>query len=527
MDLPKAIRDLFSRKEENKPQAEQSAPIVNETEVQPEKKDLKSYEAIFTGYFPMKEKKEAAAELAGSDSSYDWSAQIFIQSDEERLSKIAKEGLGTWQVDNKVEAFFWIYPDNELLKDVKDPFYAKYGLDKYIPALEKCARNEPDPCMYPFNPHLYGEELEKAREEYAAFEEKLKEEYADYNQKIATAEKIQQEVKEVAAAALAKLKQQKEQSFGADDLLVLDGQLRQIGLSLETLRQKDDNSVNNLIKGRRTALFPIRPAIAGVEFQTEARLSMSKNEAGQPQLFLHPVKRLLSEELERPFHGHTFTNEQKRQLMAFGNAGEVISITGAQGTPEKVLVSVDRQVNDLVAVPVERVQRQIPNTFQNQPLNQEQKDLLLAGRPVSLDNIQSKDGNVFSGKIQYNAEKQKVELLPDGLNVTQIRNVVLQEREQQLLREGKTILVPGLIDGKGEQYSGWIRLDMKSRQIAVTKDVPGQRIDTKKEITPGNDFKVQVNQNSKGLKTEENKHAVEPLRHGQTRDENNKKGMKL
>lgn len=204
MDLPKAIRDLFSRKEENKPQAEQSAPIVNETEVQPEKRDLKSYEAIFIGDFPMKEKKEAAAELAGSESLYAWSAEIFTQSNEERLSKIAKEGLGTWQVDNKVEAFFWIYPDNELLKDVKDPFYAKYGLDKYIPALEKCARNEPDPCMYPFNPHLYGEELEKAREEYAAFEEKLKEEYADYNQKIATAEKIQQEVKEVAAAEIGR-----------------------------------------------------------------------------------------------------------------------------------------------------------------------------------------------------------------------------------------------------------------------------------------------------------------------------------
>lgn len=522
MDLPKAIRDLFSRKEENKPQAEQSAPIVNETEVQPEKRDLKSYEAIFTGDFPMKEKKEAAAELATSDSLYAWSAKIFTQSDEERLDKIAKEGLGTWQVDNKVEAFFWIYPDNELLKDVNDPFFAKYSLDKYIPALEKCARNEPDPCIEPIDPYLDG-----AYQEYTAAEEKLKEDYADYNWKIATAEKIQQEVKEVAAAALAKLKQQKEQSFGADDLLVLDGQLRQIGLSLETLRQKDDNSVNNLIEGRRTALFPIRPAIAGVEFQTEARLSMRKNEAGQPQLFLHPVKQLLSEELERPFHGHTFTNEQKRQLMAFGNAGEVISITGAQGTPEKVLISVDRQVNDLVAVPVGKVQRQIPNTYQNQPLSQEQKDLLLAGRSVSLENIQSKDGNIFSGKIQYNAEKQKVELLPDGLNVIQIRNVVLREKEQQLLREGKTILVPGLIDGKGEQYSGWIRLDMKSRQIAVTKDVPGQRIDTKKEITPGNDFKVQVNQNSKGLKTEENKHTVEPLRHGQTRDENNKKGMKL
>lgn len=527
MDLPKVLRDLFSKKEGNNPQTEQSVPIVNETQVQPEKKDLKRYETVFTGDFPTKEKKEAAAELAGSESLYAWSAEIFTQSDEERLGKIAKEGLGTWQVDNKVQAFFWIYPDNELLKNVNDPFYAKYGLDKYIAPLEKCARNEPDPCIEPIDPYLYGEELEKAYQEYAAAEEKLKEDYADYNRKIAEAEKIQQEVKEVAAAALAKLKQQKEQSFGADDLLVLDGQLRQIGLSLETLRQKDDNSVNNLIEGRRTVLFPIRPAIAGVEFQTEARLSMRKNEAGQPQLFLHPVKQLLSEELEKPFHGHTFTNEQKRLLMATGNAGEVISITGAQGTPEKVLVSVDRQVNDLVAVPVEKVQRQIPNTFQNQPLNQEQKDLLLAGRPVSLDNIQSKDGNVFSGKIQYNAEKQKVELLPDGLNVTQIRNVVLQEREQQLLREGKTILVPGLIDGKGEQYSGWIRLDMKSRQITVSKEAPSQRVGTRKEITPGGDFKIQVSHNSKGLKTEENKHVVEPLRHGQTREENNKKGMKL
>lgn len=527
MDISKVLRDLFFKKEENKLQADQSVSIINETEIQAKGRSLRQYEAVYKGNSPLKEKKEAAKELAGSSSSYSMGAQIFIKSDEERLAKIAKEGLGVWEADRESDAFFWIYPENELLKEVHDPFYAKYGLDKYIPALEKCQVNEPDPYVEPIDPYLYGEELEKAYEEYTASEEKLKKEYADFNNKIAAAEKIQKEVKEVAAMALTKLEQQKEQSFGTSDLLMLNGQLRQIGLSLEKLQQRGDNSLNNLIEGKRTALFPITPAIAGIEFQTEARLSMRKNEAGDAILFLHPVKQLLSEELEKPFHGHTFTNEQKRLLMATGNAGEVISITTPKGIPEKVLVSVDRQVNDLVAVPVEKVQRQIPNTFQGQPLDQTQKDLLLAGRAVSLENIQSKDGNVFSGKIQYNADKQKVELLPDGLNVTQIRNVVLQEKEQQQLREGKTILVPGLIDGKGEQYSGWIRLDMKSRQITVSKEAPSQKLDKKKEITPGNDFKIQVNQNSKGLKTEENKHTVEPLRKGQTKDENNKKGMKL
>lgn len=169
----------------------------------------------------------------------------------------------------------------------------------------------------------------------------------------------------------------------------------------------------------------------------------------------------------------------------------------------------------------------IPDIFQGQPLDQEQKKMLLAGKTVQVNNIHSKDGNVFSGRLQYNAEKQKVELLSEGLNVTQIRNVVLQEREQQLLREGKTILVPGLVDEKGEQYNAWVRLDMKSRQIALQKDMPAHQLDTKKEIMPGNDFKIQVNQNTRGQKTEENKHTTEPLRHGQTQSEDKKKGMKL
>lgn len=386
MDLPKAIRDLFYKKEENKPQAEQSAPIVNETKDQPKEMNMEDPRAIYLGDFPMKEKKEAA------------------------------------------------------------------------------------------------------------------------------------KVKEVAADALVKLKQ--EEGLKPSDLLSLDNQLRKVGLSLEELKKRNDNSLRDLLEGKRTPLVPITPAIAGVEFKTEAKLSVKKDETGTPVLLVHPVKRLLSEVLEKPFEGHTFTNEQKRALMATGNAGEVISITKPDGKQEPVLVSVDRLVNDLVAVPVSKVEAQIPSKFQDQPLPKEQQEMLLAGKAVQVNNIQSKDGNVFSGRLQYNAEKQKVELLPDGLNVIQIRNVVLPEKDQHLLREGKTILVPGLVDGKGEQYNAWVRLDMKSRQLALQKDVPAQQLDTKKEITPGNDFKIQVNQNTKGLKTEENKHVTEPLRHGQTKRSN-------
>lgn len=527
MDLPKAIRDLFYKKEENKPQAELSAPIVNETKAQPEKRDVEDLRAIYLGDFPLKEKKKAAQELVTENSVYSISAAIFLKSDEERLQKIAKYGLGTWIQSPDDEASFGVYPDDELLHAVNDPFYAKYGLDKYVATLEKYKTRAPDNTIEPRDRDslVTVEEIEKARKESEKNQEKLNQRYADFSEKMDSVEKIQKEVKQVAAAALVKLKQ--EEGLKSSDVLALDSQLRKIGLSLEELKKRNDNSLRDLLEGKRTPLLPIMPAIAGVCFKTEARLSARKDETGNPLLFVHPVKRLLSEVLEKPFEGHTFTNEQKRALMATGNVGEVISVTKPDGKQEKVLVSVDRQVNDLVAVPVSKVQVQIPSKFQDQSLTQEQKEMLLAGQAVQLNNIQSKDGNVFSGRLQYNAEKQKVELLPEGLNVTQIRNVVLHERDQQLLREGKTILVPGLVDGKGEQYNAWVRLDMKSRQIAVQKDVPAQQLDTKKEITPGNDFKIQVSHNSKGLKTEENKHLIEPLKHGQTKSEDKKKGMKL
>lgn len=529
MDLPKAIRDLFYKKEENKPQAELSAPIVNETKAQPEKRDVEDPRAIYLGDFPLKEKKKAAQELVTENSVYSIGAAIFLKSDEERLQKTAKYGLGTWIQSPDDEASFGVYPDDELLHAVNDPFYVKYSLDKYVAALEKCKTHAPDNTIEPRDQgsiFLMGdEEREKNRKESEKNQEKLNQRYADFSEKMDSVEKIQKEVKQVAAAALVKLTQ--EEGLKSSDVLALDSQLRKIGLSLEELKKRNDNSLRDLLEGKRTPLLPIMPAIAGVCFKTEARLSARKDETGTPVLLVHPVKRLLSEVLEKPFEGHTFTNEQKRALMATGNAGEVISITKPDGKQEPVLVSVDRQVNDLVAVPVSKVEAQILSKFQDQPLTKEQKEMLLAGQAVQLNNIQSKDGNVFSGRLQYNAEKQKVELLPEGLNVTQIRNVVLHEKDQQLLREGKTILVPGLVDGKGEQYNAWVRLDMKSRQIAVQKDVPAQQLNTKKEITPGNDFKIQVNQNTKGLKTEENKHITEPLRHGQTKSDDNKKGMKL
>lgn len=157
--------------------------------------------------------------------------------------------------------------------------------------------------------------------------------------------------------------------------------------------------------------------------------------------------------------------------------------------------------------------------FNNTIIPPEKIARLHEGECVLLDNMKSSEGNTFTGMIQYNADRQKLELLPIGLNVTNIRNIKLSEIEQETLHEGKTILIPDLVDKKGEKYNAWIRLDANKHRIDISKDhAIGDKMEkTQKYITPANDNKTQVAQNSQGHRTEENKFNKQPLKSGKTK----------
>lgn len=288
-------------------------------------------------------------------------------------------------------------------------------------------------------------------------------------------------------------------------------QLATLGVNAKTL--EEDGEMQLILRGYKTSkLIPLSFKLADIPVEFNARLSIREQNDRQGSLCIHPVKSSIQEELNKPFRGHIFTEQEKGFLLATGNAGKPIQITKEDGTHQMVLVSIDKLTNEPVAVSKEMVV--FSSQFNNTIIPPDKIARLHEGECVLIDNMKSSEGNTFTGMIQYNADRQKLELLSIGLNVTNIRNIKLSEIEQETLHEGKTILIPGLVDEKGEQYSAWIRLD---DDISKEHSADNLKENTQKYITPANENKTQVAHNSHGHKTEENKFNKQPLKSGKTK----------
>lgn len=295
----------------------------------------------------------------------------------------------------------------------------------------------------------------------------------------------------------------------------LESELKKIKVNPEELRS--DGTFDELLtEGRKTSrLVVARFSAADTEIEYKARLASQLQTDGTLQLSIHPVKMSLNEQLDKEFMNHYFSQKEKDNLKLFGHGGEVILLT-VNGVETPCLVSADRLTNEVVAIEQKKVV--IPDFYKNVELSQLNKESLSQGQPTFVKDVTTPEGFTLSGLIAYDADRQRLELLEYGLTLTQIHNVKLDKDQQQLLSEGKTILVPNIIDGKGEEYSAWIRLDMKSREIGLSKVLPEQKIEKEKKIKPSNDYRVQVNQNSHGIRTEENKFKIDPLKSGEVRD---------
>ncbi|MEG1007557.1 MAG: DUF3945 domain-containing protein, partial [Bacteroides sp.] len=304
-----------------------------------------------------------------------------------------------------------------------------------------------------------------------------------------------------------------------DESLYLDDeiQFREVKSQLEYLRvpeQEREKQMLELIKfGKTSSLVPIRTTVIGSEINALARLSVGRNDRGNIVLNLHFIRQNLSNDLEQPFMGHTFSDEQKKQLLSNQNAGEAIRITNSKGITKMVLVSVDRLTGELVMQPVENVL--IPNVFRGVRLTEEDKLTLKSGQPLTIENVSGKHHTSYSVTVQYNADLEKVVSLPNSNKITIVGGSTLSQKESEDLRNGKTIQVSNMIDDKGEKYSAFVRIRYPKEEIV---------------ITPTNEHKVQVSHNNRGEKTEKNKRIEKkrgqsPVKSGTSQVKQTKRGI--
>ncbi len=295
--------------------------------------------------------------------------------------------------------------------------------------------------------------------------------------------------------------------------------LKKYGVSKEMLEKS--KSLNVMLNyGKSPVLLPVKMDLEGVKVETEARLAFRKDQDGKVSLSVHGVRK--QPELDKPFYGHKFTDEEKKALADSSNLGKVLDMKKSDGTILPVYVSVDKLTNELVGLRADKIT--IPNEIKGVKLDEKQKQQLQDGKAVFVEGMTAKSGKEFSAHLQVNADKRGLEFIfnkqqgqsqqkEQGIRIpTKLGGVELTKQQQDDLKGEKTIYVKGLTDKKGQTYDAYIKVNTEKGKLDFFKWNP----DKAQQKTPDNAHKTQVAVNSKGKTNEATKEIKEPMKKGQT-----------
>jgi hypothetical protein len=313
------------------------------------------------------------------------------------------------------------------------------------------------------------------------------------------------------------------------------GQLDSIGVSRENLVKT--NNLQKLLNWQKTDLLPIYVKNGDNVFvRTDARLSLRESTDGNLNLSVHALRK--EPELERPYFGVKFTEEDRKNLQTTGNLGRIANAEYQQGEKTPVYLSIDRQTNELVAYRVEKVK--IPENVKGIELTKSQQKDLHDGKEVWIQDMTSSKDTKFSAFFQFNADKKGYEFRFDNERQKQeksqnqdqqqsqssrqsleapktFRKVKLSDDQRSSLNEGKTVYVSGLEDKKGKAYSGYVTLNKETGKTDFMFSKDYKAAVAAGTVTPDDRHKTQAAVNNDGKTNEATKNVKEPLQSGQTK----------
>lgn len=308
--------------------------------------------------------------------------------------------------------------------------------------------------------------------------------------------------------------------------------LKNLGINKEQLEKS--KALEPMLRGYKSpSTFPIEANFGSMVMKTDARLSFRPDSEGNVVLAIHGIRK--EPELDRPFFGHQFTDEDKKNLRETGNMGRIVDVKNYR-TGELVpsFISIDKQTNELVSMKASSLK--LPDEIKGIKLDEKQKAALMEGKAVFLENMISAKNKPFSAFVQVNAEKRSLEFIfpereqkqaqqqgqqqrndqPEVVRIPKsLAGVELSDKQQADLRADKTIYVKGLKDKEGQEYNAYVKVNHEKGKLDFYKFNPDKAKEKAKEITPANEHKTQVAVNSEGKTNEATKHTKEPLKPGQ------------
>ena len=326
-------------------------------------------------------------------------------------------------------------------------------------------------------------------------------------------------------------------------------QLKHFGLSREYLQER--GLLDSMLKGYKTnQVVPITMNFGSAVLRTDARLSFQQSTQGPVVLGIHGIRQ--QPDLERPFFGHIFSEEDKKNLRETGNMGRVVDLVDKEtGEIIPSIVSIDRKTNELTDLAANkiRVQSKIGET----EITPQEQTMLRAGLSVKDKHIVFSDGREFITTLQANVEKRGPEFVPGTTRS------VKKEQAQENKEEQKTAQGEKQEDGKTRRNT-WVNEDGSIRSISKWSDVKfteqqkadyvaGKAIrlenvtdkqgfhalmyikfspdrgrplryetnpDMAQQVAPANESRTQVAVNNEGKTNEATKNLKDPLQKGQT-----------
>lgn len=311
--------------------------------------------------------------------------------------------------------------------------------------------------------------------------------------------------------------------------------MEKFGLNQEKLEKM--NAMDPLLRGFKTnTLIPITINLGTAVSKMDVRLSLQTSDNGEVAVNLHGIRKEPNYNLK--FLGHEFTEEDKKNLKESGNMGRVVDLVNPK-TDEIIpsVISRDRLTNELVAYRAEYMK--IPDEIKGIRLDDHQKQTLLEGKPLYLEGMTSKKGELFAATVQFNADKRYVEFIfnnnqsqqqaqqqnpsgqqnqsKDGEAPRVFRGKELDDAQYEKFKAGQTLYVDGLVDGKGKAYQGYITFNKETSKTDFSFTNPNK---LKEKAQPSEDHKTQKAVNSDGKTNEATKNIKEPLESKQQKPTN-------
>ena len=263
---------------------------------------------------------------------------------------------------------------------------------------------------------------------------------------------------------------QQQPQYRYNESMINWEQLKNFGLSREELQER--GLLDQMLRGYKTnQVVPISMNFGSAVLRTDARLSFQQSRSGDIVLGIHGIRQ--KPDLDRPYFGHIFSDEDKKNLLETGNMGRVVELKGRNGEYIPSFISIDKLTNEVVAMKAENAF--IPREIKGVELTEQEQNDLREGKKVYVEGMIAKSGNEFNAFIQVNAERRGVEFIFENdklFNRQTLGGVELTQKQIEDLNAGKAIFVEGMQRKDGEVFSSYVKLDEATGRPSYTRYNP-------------------------------------------------------